>query len=473
MRFVDDQGAYICLTEPHGPNLLLGNGGVSCYAFQNLRVEARSVLTNKVPVASNRGYGRVQPMFAIERMMDRLGRALDLDLAEVRRRNLIPPQAYPYLTPTKALYDSGDPPAILNQAKSLLDYDSLLREQAAARAQGRLLGIGLAMSVELGGPSPFDIATVRLGPDGRLMVQTPTLAQGQGHETTIAQIIAEQFDVDPASVRVSVQLDSATMDYTTVSGTYASKFSSTGAPAVHGAARKLADQLADLAANLLDADPKEIAFRDGRLVAQDEPERSISLRDIAALANRAPEGFGANANVALQATYLWNFPNLKPDAPKDERRSAATFTVLCHGALVEVDPQSGAVKVLTYVSSEDCGKIINPMIVDGQTMGGIVNGLGWALTEDFVYDESGQLLTGTFMDYMLPRFTDIPPLEIGHIECPTPFSPLGAKGMGEGGSIPPMACIANAVEDAIWHLGGRIVDSHLTPETVLRSLRGV
>lgn len=150
---------------------------------------------------------------------------------------------------------------------------------------------------------------------------------------------------------------------------------------------------------------------------------------------------------------------------------AATFTVLCHGALVEVDGETGQVVVRKYVATEDCGRIINPMIVHGQVMGGVVNGLGWALTEDFVYDDQGQLLTGTFMDYMVPRFTDIPPLEIAHVECPTPFSPLGAKGMGEGGAIPPMAVIANAVEDAIWHLGGRIRDSHLAPETVLRAIR--
>lgn len=468
MRFTDDQGAYTCLNEPAGLSLLLGNGVVSAYRFQDVRVEARCVLTNKCPVASNRGYMRVQPVFAMERIIDRLARALGMDPIELRMANAIPPHAYPYRTPSGSVYDSGDPPALLRKTAELLEYKDLRRLQAEARTQGRLLGIGVGMAVELGGPNPIDVGTIRLGPDGRLSAQVPTLAQGQGHETTIAQIVADRFDVDPKSVHVTVDLDSRTMAYTTVSGTYGSKFASTGAPAAHGAAKKLADQLAGLAANLLDADPKRIQFRDGQIVATDGPERSVTLRDLADRAHRAPESFGV-PDVDLQATFLWSWPNVNPGS-REGRRGAATFTGLCHGALVEVDPETGGVKVLRYVAVEDCGRLMNPMIVHGQTMGGVIHGLGWALTEDFVYDESGQLLTNSFMHYLLPRFTDIPPLVIAHVECPTPFSPLGAKGMGEGGAIPPMAVVANAVEDAIWHLGGRIHDSHLAPETVLRAL---
>lgn len=469
LRFVDDQGAYVCLSEPHGPRLLLGNGVSSCYRFRNARIEAQCVVTNKCPVASNRGYGRVQHVFILERAIDRLARELDLDPIALRLKNVIQPEEYPYRTPSGALHDSGDPPALLRKTRELLDYDQARRLQAEQRSQGRLLGIGVALSVELGGPNPVDVATASLGPDGRLTVLVPTMPQGQGHETTIAQIVADRFDVDPSSVRVIVQFDSATMPYTTASGTYASKFSSTGAPAAYGAAEKLAAQLAQLAAQVLDADPGEIQFRDGRLVAPG-PERSLSLREIGQLADRDPFAFGKDIRAELEATFRWSWPNIAPDE-KGGRTSAATFTVLCHGALVEVDPDTGQVQVLKYVATEDCGRLINPMIVKGMTMGGVVNGLGWALTEDFVYDEAGQLLTGTFKDYLLPRFTDAPPLEIAHVESPTPFSPLGAKGMGEGGAIPPMAVIANAVEDAIWHLGGRIRDSHLPPEVVLGAIR--
>ncbi|MBM2811294.1 MAG: Carbon monoxide dehydrogenase [Chloroflexi bacterium] len=468
MRTLDDQGAYCAVTEPHGPHLMMATI-TGPYRFRNLRVECHCVLTNKVPVASNRGYGRVQPVFAVERMVDRLARELNMDAAEIRVKNFIQPESYPYMTPSKALYDSGDPPALMRQLKGLMNYDDMRRQQAEARKQGRLLGIGLAMSVEGGGPTPWDVAEVFIGPDGRLMVQTPTLAQGQGHETTIAQIVGERFDVDPAKIHVTVQLDTRTMTYTNMSGTYASKFSSTGAPAVHGAAKKLADQIAELASDLLDAEPKELVFRDGKVTATVGPERSITLKELAAKVQSSPADFSPGLDLSMHATYYWTWPTLYNE--QRGLRGMATFTVVAHGAFVEVDPDTGVVKILKYASSEDCGTILNPMIVDGQIQGGTINGIGWALTEKFVYDETGQLLTGTFMDYLLPRFSDIPPFDIGHVECATPFSPLGSKGVGEGGSIPPMGCISNAVEDAIYHLGGRIVDSHMPPELVLRAIQ--
>lgn len=483
MRTLDDQGAYVALTEPFGPLLMLPTLA-GPYQFRNLHIECHCVVTNKCPVAPNRGYGRVQPVFALERIVDRLARELGMDPAELRMKNLLPKEWFPYVTPTKFLYDSGDPTTQLRQLRSLMDYDALRKEQAAARAEGRLLGIGLALSVEGGGTPPFDVATVLLGPDGRLMVQAPTIAQGQGHETTIAQIVADRFDVDPHAIHVTVQLDTRSMTYSLGSGTYASRFSSTAGPAVHGAAKKLAEQIAQLAANLLDADPRRLTFCDGCVVAPDGPERSVSLREIAAKVHTSPQVFGEGADLSMQATYFWQWPPATPaavgrsalpgGAPSTAgSRGTITYSFVCHGALVELDPGTGVVKVLKYASSEDCGKIINPMIVRGQILGGLINGLGWALTEDFVYDENGQLLTGTFMDYLPARFTDIPPVALGHIECPTPFSPLGAKGVGEGGAIPPVACIANAVEDAIYHLGGRITDSHLTPELVLRATRGL
>jgi len=464
MRTIDDQGAYVAVNEPRGPSTLTTVFGP--YRIKSLRYECHAVLTNKVPVASNRGYGRVQPTFGLERMIDRLARELGMDTAEIRMKNFIPPEAYPYVTPTGVLYDSGDPPALMRRLKEAMDYDAVRREQAAARAQGRLLGIGFATSVEGGGPMAIDVAEIMLSPDGRLMVQTPTLAQGQGHETTIAQIVADRFDVDPSTVHVTVQLDSRTMSYTNVSGTYASKFSATGAPAAHGAAKKLADQLAEMAANVLDADPREIVFRDGKLIAPGGPERSISLAEIARKVQRSPGDFGPT-DIALHATYMWQ----PPSGRRGGSSGSATYAVVCQGAVVEVDPETGQVRILRYLSWEDCGKIINPMIVEGQVMGGTIHGIGWALTEKFVYDENGQLLTGTFMDYLMSRFSDIPPLDLGHLEYPSPYTDLGAKGMGEGGVIPAMACIANAVEDAIYHLGGRIVDSHMPPELVLRAIQ--
>jgi carbon-monoxide dehydrogenase large subunit len=259
------------------------------------------------------------------------------------------------------------------------------------------------------------------------------------------------------------------MTYTNMSGTYASKFSSTGAPAVYGAAKKLADQLAELASDLLDAEPRELVFHDGQISTTVGPERGITLKELAQKVQSSPADFSRGLDLSMHATYYWTWPTLYDE--QRGLRGMATFTVVAHGAFVEVDPETGVVKILRYASSEDCGKILNPMIVDGQIQGGTINGIGWALTEKFVYDENGQLLTGTFMDYLLPRFSDIPPFDIGHVECPTPYSPLGSKGVGEGGSIPPMGCVANAVEDAIHHLGGRIVDSHMPPELVLRAMQ--
>jgi len=464
MRVIDDQGAYVAVNEPRGPSTLSTVFGP--YAIKTLRYECHAVLTNKVPVASNRGYGRVQPNFGLERMIDRLARELNLDPTDVRMKNFIPREAFPYVTPTRTQYDSGDPAALMRGLKDAMGYPGIRAEQERARAEGRVMGIGFATSVEGGGTMSVEVAEIMLSPDGGIQVQTPTLAQGQGHETTIAQIVADRFDVDPRSVHVTVQLDSRTMTYTNLSGTYASRFSATGAPAVHGAAKKLAGQITELAANVMDADPREIAFREGRVVAADGPERSMTLAELARRVHRAPRDFGPAADMSLHASFLWQPPDYRADSG-----GSATYAFVVQGAIVEIDPETGRIDVKRYYNWEDCGRIINPLIVEGQTMGGVVHGLGWALTEKFVYDEDGQLMTGTFMNYLLQRFTDIPPLTLGHIECPSPYTELGSKGMGEGGVIPAMACIANAVEDAMWDRGGRIMDSHMPPELVLGALR--
>lgn len=487
MRTLDDQGAYVCLNEPFGPFTIMQNGLVGCYTVQHARVESRCVVTNKCPVASMRGYGRIQYFFALERGMDVLARELQMDPAALRRKNFIPAEAYPYRTPSGSLYDSGDSTALLQKAEELLDYEQLRQDQASLREEGRLVGVGFAAAVEGGGPNlptlaaafgvnertglAVEVASARLGPDGRIHVECPTLAQGQGHEATLARIAADQLGVDPADVRVTVRFDSATMPYTPVSGTYGSRFVTSGAPAAFGATRKLRSQLAQIAASALETAPEDLEFANGRISVRGVPDRGMSVRQLAARAYAAPDSFGQGSDLPLDATFRSNWPTA--DYPDEQGRynGMCTYSVLIHAAVVEVNPRTGQVKILKYVGTEDCGRILNPAIVQGQTMGGIVNGIGWALTEDLVYDEEGQLLTGTFMDYLMPRFTDIPPLALGHVECPTPFSPLGAKGMGEGGVIAAPACIANAVEDAIAHLGGRIRDSHLTPETVLRAMR--
>jgi 2-furoyl-CoA dehydrogenase large subunit len=478
LRIIDDQGAYVALNEPFGPIQIIRSGVTGCYTLDNVRIETESVLTNRCPVASNRGYGRVQYFFPIERAMDRLARALNLDPIELRRKNVIPAERFPYTTVAGAVYDSGDPPALLRKSIELLDVEGARREQAAARHAGRLLGIGVAISAESGGPDQrsaatewdiqprgqlnTDVATIQIGPDGRLVVQTPTVGQGQSHETTIAQIVADQLGVDPALVDVSVHFDSATTPYSTISGTYGSRFHATAAPAVHGAATKLREQLAVLAAKLLEVDAHDVVFADGEAKVAGVPGRSVPLQRLARIAYFAPETFGLGSDLGLQATYRWNWPLA--------RQQSATFALLCHAAVVEVDPRTGKVEVLRYVAVEDVGRVLNPQVAIGQTQGGVLHGVGGALLEEFAYDQHGQLLNGTFMDYLVPRFTDAPPLVVRHLEYPTPIGPLGAKGVAEGGSVLPPAVLANAVEDAIAHLGGRINRSYLAPEAVLGAI---
>jgi CO/xanthine dehydrogenase Mo-binding subunit len=308
-----------------------------------------------------------------------------------------------------------------------------------------------------------DVATVQIGPDGKLIVVTPTVSQGQGHETTIAQIVADRFDVHPNDIRVSVRLDTGTQPWTPHGGTYGSRFSSTTAGAVHGAARKLGDQLMQLASRQLDVDPADLEFRDGKVAVKGVPDRGMSLRELAATAHVAPNSFGLGSDVGVQATYRFTWPG------PDTRVNVAALMV--HMSVVEVDPETGQVTVLRYASTEDSGRLINPAIVEGLTMGGISHNIEWALTGKFSYDENGQLLTGTWMDYLPFRFHDTTDLRIGHIETPTPYHELGAKGAAESGGIPGVACIANAVEDAIWHLGGRVTQAHMPPEYVLRAIR--
>jgi 2-furoyl-CoA dehydrogenase large subunit len=480
LRTIDDQGAYVALNEPFGPILIINSGVVGGYHIPNVRVETECVVTNQCPVASNRGYGRVQHFFILERAIDRLALRLAMDPVELRRKNLIPASAFPYTTASGTTYDTGDPEAVLDKALELLDYAGARREQEEARREGRLLGIGVALSAEASGPDQRgqsmqwgirpngqlipEVASIQISPDGKLQVQTPTVSQGQGHETTITQIVADQFGVDPSVVEVTVRFDSALTPYTAVSGTYASRFHATGAPAVFGAAGKLRTQLASLAAKLLEVSPDDIEFQGGSARVKGVPERAVTLTQLARTAYFAPEVFKdlGTTDLGLQATYRWNWP---------VDRHGATYSFLCHAAVVEVDPRTGQVRVLRYVAVEDIGRVLHPQIATGQTQGGVMHGIGGALLEKFAYDEHGQLLSTTFMDYLVPRFTDAPPLQTAHLEYPTPYGPLGAKGVAEGGSVLPPPTLGNAVEDAIAHLGGRLDEAYLAPEAVYRAMR--
>jgi 2-furoyl-CoA dehydrogenase large subunit len=486
IRDLADEGTNLISPSQHSL-LKLGNM-VNTYRIGAVRYEPYAVLTNKCPSGANRGIGKPFMCFAIERMMDRVAERLGLDPAEVRFRNFIPPDQFPYETPTGAYYDSGDFPATLHKALRLLDYDALRAEQVRARAAGRYLGIGISTAIE---PASSNLASyvlvtgkktstgvgeaakVRLEPDGRARVTFGDVCSGQGYETAAAQIVADELGLHPDDVHVHPWFDSFTTPWMYSSGNYANKFATTDVGAIVGAARKVRDKVLAIAAHLLEAAPADLELRDGRVQVRGVPERYKTLREIAQVAYRNLLALPPGLEPGLEATHFYSNPLAQLPDEADRVRGQLIFTNAAHICLVEVDIETAQVKVLRYGVVHDCGKEINPLIVAGQVHGATVHGIGAALLEEFVYDANGQLLTTTFMDYLKPTASDVPPIETDHLETPSPFTPLGTKGVGEGGAIPAPACIANAVEDALRPLGVRITGLPLSPNRLWALLQVV
>jgi carbon-monoxide dehydrogenase large subunit len=467
-RVVSDGGAYHIypLTgalEPLGTAAILpGPYRAEAYAY-----EALAVATHKPPLGAYRGVGMTMGAFAMERMMDLLAERLGVDPAEIRRRNFIPRDGYPFTSASGMTYDSGDYPGALEQALARAGYDALRREQAAARAAGRLVGIGVACYTEYTGMGSevfrrrgmedvrgLEAATVTMDPDGGVRCATSFPSQGQGHATTIAQVVADRLGVALERVRL-VPTDTA------VAPTGAGTFGSRGAVSIGGtiavAADRLRDRLQALAGHQLEAAAADVVLADGRAQVRGFPDRAVAVAELARLAYSLPlGGLPATIGPGLSETVFFD-----PPGP--------TFSGAVHVAAVEVDPDTGRVQVRRYVVIEDCGPVVNPTIVEGQIHGAVAQGLGEALLESIVYDADGQTLTATLMDYALPTAADVPALEIGHLETPSPLMPGGVKGMGEGGTIGAPAAIANAVADAVRPLGVRVTGLPIRPE----SLRGM
>ncbi len=478
MRFrnYQNEGCSIEFATIH--SLLMLANLVNCYRFPAAALDTYSVLTNKCPAGFNRGVGKPFMCFVIERMMDRIARELDLDRAELRFRNFIQPDQFPYTTPSGDLYDSGDYPETLRRALAQIDYPALLRQQAAARTEGRWLGIGIAAAVE---PSNTNFgysklvneratltgmgeaARVRVEWDGTVSVATGGTDSGQGHPTAIAQIVADELGVAIDDVRVAPRFDSATTPWLPFSGNYANKFSGTDTGAILGAARKVKQRLRELAGAALEVSPNDVALGDGHAYVIEAPARRKRIAELAGGVYWSLAGRERGFEPAVEATHYYSNPLADlPDA--DGRVRAQTdFANAAHVALVEVDPETFEVKILRYVVVHDCGRLINPMIVEGQVHGATVHGIAAALMEEFVYADDGQFLTATFMDYLKPTSADTPFIETGHLETPSPFTPLGTKGAGEGGAIPAPACIASAVEDALAPLGVKITNLPVSP----------
>jgi 2-furoyl-CoA dehydrogenase large subunit len=489
-KWYDNVGGYIRSPEPGCSFRPTGNF-VGPYRFQNLEVGASVVMTNKSLTGPNRGYACGHLYFETEGMMDRLADAVGLDPADVRRRNFIPGNQLPYRTPTGGLYDSGDYQATFEKALDIAKYDELRREQARARAAGRYYGIGLAVAIDpsvsnmgyvataldpqfrakpeyLPKSGATESASVKIDPLGRVLAILGSTPQGQGHQTIVSQIVADELGVVPADVTVVDEMDTFTRPWSISSGTYSSRFGSIGTSAVALAARKLKTKLVDYAAHLMELPVAQLEFRDGAVRTRTGKGPSYSIKELAGRAHWNTESLPDGMEPMLQATAVFGFTEARAVDHEDRVNSSNTYGFIAEVMAVEVDPDTAAIKIVKYVTVHDAGVIINPMIAEGQIYGGALHGLGGALFEEMEYDETGQPLAGTFMDYLVPTASEAPRIDIAHIVSPSPLTTLGSKGLGESSSMTVPAVIANAVTDALKPLGVRITELPMSPSRLWR-----
>lgn len=496
-RWLDNVGGYLRSPEPGCSFRPTGNF-VGPYRFQHLEVDASVVMTNKSLTGPNRGYACGHLYFETEGMMDRLAERLGLDPIEVRRRNLVPPGQFPYRTPTGGLYDSGDYPAALDKAAELARYAELRREQAAARAAGRWFGIGVALAVDpsvsnmgylsialdpqfrakpeyLPKSGAIEAATIRVDPLGRVVAVLGTTPQGQGHQTVVAQIVAHELGLRPEDVTVVDEMDTFTRFWSISSGTYSSRFGSIGTSAVALAARKLRAKLVAYAAHLMERPVAEVELRGGGVRPRTGTGPSYSIKDLAGRAHWNTQSLPEGMEPGLSASAIFGFTGADAVDEHDRVNSSNTYGFIAEIMAVEVDPETAAIRILRYATVHDAGTIINPLIAEGQIYGGALHGLGGALYEELEYDAAGQLLTGSFMDYLVPTAAEAPVIDIAHVVSPSPLTPLGSKGLGESSSMTVPAVIAGAVSDALAPLGVRITELPMTPTrlwTLIERARG-
>jgi len=473
-RNIENEGAGIDFAGRH--NLLMLSNIVNCYRVPAVSYEGWSVVTNRCPVVANRGIGKPFMCFAVERMVDVIAAELGLDPVDVRMRNFIQPDQFPYETPSGQTYDSGDYPEMLRRALELVPD--------LQPSPGKRIGVGVAVGVEPGGsnlsygmlisgPNQLlsgagEAARLRMEADGTVAVYTGNPDSGQGHATALAQIVAGELGVDVGQVRVVSTFDSASHPYLMTSGNYSNKFHANDTAAVIGAARKVREKLLARAATRLEASPDDLELRAGRVFVRGSDDRSLPLAAIAARAYWSVEDEQPDGEPGLEAVFYYRNPLSNRPDDRQRVRVQLGFSAAAHVAVVQVDLETFEVKVLRYAVVHDCGREINPMIVEGQVHGATVHGIAAALLEEFVYDEQGQLLTTSFMDYLKPGATEAPDIATGRLETLSPFTPLGTKGIGEGGAITAPAAIASAVEHALRPLGIRITGLPITPDRLWR-----
>jgi 2-furoyl-CoA dehydrogenase large subunit len=469
-KALDDAGAYLRY-EPLG-GVIWAQVTPGMYKWQHIRVDFTQVATNKAPVSPNRGYSRMQHLWFTERVIDIVAHELGLDPVEVRKRNYIKAEDMPYTTPNGCVYDSGDYARMLDIALELVDYPSLAGRRAEAASRGRILGVGIGSTLDSGtnnfGQSRMinpelqfsgnnEVATVKLDIFGEIVVTLGTTPQGQGHETTASQIVADILKCSTDDVYVRSGHDSYWNSHAGFSGTYASQFAVTGLSAVKGATEMLREEIFKLAGAVFGGVPKEaLELAEGGVRIKDNPEAFLPFMACGAIINANNAGLPEDLGVTLNCRYVYRPPFEVPDVERKYGNLTLTYATQIHVAVIEIDPETGYYDIVDYAAVDDCGKRINPQIVEGQVMGATAQALGAAVHESFVYDEDGNLLTPNFYDYHVPHALDMPPLKTGAIESPSPFTPLGTKGMGEGGGAG-IHAICAAVQDALREHGGAIV----------------
>jgi len=459
-RFHLDNGAYnpMGLTDAYNTAAHLQGP----YKVPNLHVTGTCVATNKVPNAPYRGAGRPEAVFVMERCIDRIARSLEIDPAEVRLRNFVQPEDIPYdagilyRDGAPVCYESGDFPATLTHALDAAQYQEIRERQKASPSQNRYLGVGIGFYMEGTGVGSFEGAKVQVDSSGKIVVSVGASGHGQGHETVFSQITADLWGLTPEDITI-IGGDTGAIPYGC--GTFASRSTVNAGSAIHEATQRLKTKLFDLASHLLEANPADLETDDGKVFVKERPEHNVSLADLARAAvpgwaSAMPEGM----EPGLEATFYY--------VPQ-----TVTWANAVHIAVIEVDAETGEIELVDYTVAHDSGPLINPKFVEGQVRGGTAQGIGGALYEEIVYDDMGQMLTGTMLDYLVPGAAEIPTIRLVHLESPSPLNPLGLKGLGEGGAIAPPVAIANAVVDALRPFGVEVRDTPLSPDRVRALIR--
>ncbi len=464
-------GGVLSTIAPGIPTTLYGRILSGAYKIPNIYCNVLGVYTNTGMVDAYRGAGRPEATYVAERAVDLVARELNLDPVEVRRKNFIQPQDFPYAPADNLLaglkYDSGDYELALNKALEMFDYQAFRQEQEQARKQGRYLGVGFSTYIEMCGVAPtnwigkegwgaglWESANLRVQLTGKVVVTTGSAPHGQGHETTMAQIVADELGIPIEDIVVQYN---DTLGTPFGYGTYGSRSAAVGGTALHKATQKVKEKAKRLAAHMLEANPDDLIYQDGKVMVKGSPSKSKTIQEIAlaaAVGGNLPEGM----EPFLDETSYYDPPD-------------CTFPFGTHICEVEVDKETGQVKILRYVAVDDVGKVINPMIVDGQVHGGVAQGIAQALYEGAVYDENGQLLSGSLLDYAVPTAAMLPHYEHARTETPSPINPLGVKGAGETGTIAATPAVVNAVVDALAPFGVKHLDMPLTPEKVWNAMQ--